>query len=139
MTKVYVGLDVGSSSCHLIGLNMDGTVLVDRKIDTGEANLVSAFESIRGETHVHLEASELAAWIRRILRGRVVGITVSHAKTNAWIGKDPKKTDEVDAFKLADLLRMGRIHEVYYPKEEERAIFKQVVQHYEDVTESRCR
>ena len=37
--------------------------------------------------------------------------------------KDPRKRDSVDAFKLAELLRLSRVHEVYYPHEVHRAVF----------------
>ena len=88
---------------------------------------------------MHLEASELAGWIRRILQGRVARVVIIHATTNAWIAKDPRKRDSVDAFRLAELLRLGRMHEVYYPEEEHRAVFKQLVQHYDDVVAQQIR
>jgi hypothetical protein len=50
-------------------------------------------------------------------------VVISHATTNAWIAKDPRKRDSVDAFKLAELLRLSRVHEVYYPDEAHRAGF----------------
>ncbi len=67
---------------------------------------------------------------------------ISHATTNAWIAKDPRKPDSVDALKLAELLRLGRVHAVYYPlgrvhavyypDDAHRAVFKQRMQHYDD-------
>jgi len=139
MAKIYVGLDVGSSSCHLVALNKDGEVLADRKFGTGEMNLLAAIEPLNGQVHVHLEASELAGWIRRVLRPHVAGVVVGHAKSSAWIAKDPLKRDQLDAYKLATLLRMGQVHEVFYADEDERTIFKQIVQHYDDVTEQEVR
>lgn len=139
---VYCGLDVGSRTFHLVAMNAGGKVLEDRKFDTSETNLVDAFKAVAGELHVHLEASELAGWVRGVLQQKarsVERVCVSHAKTNAWIAKDPHKSDKVDAFKLADLLRMGRIHEVYYPDEERRTLFKKVVRHYDDMTQQQAR
>jgi transposase len=66
-------------------------------------------------------------------------VLVSHPRTNAWIAKDPNKCDRVDAFKLADLLRMNRVHEVYYPESQARQTFKQVVQHFDDLTGQQAR
>lgn len=139
MGQVYAGLDVGSSSCHLVALDKDGAVLADRKFDTGEANLISAFDTLKGEVHVHIETGELAGWIRRILKDRVHRVVVGHAKSSAWISKDPLKRDQLDAKKLAILLRMGQVHEVYYPDEDHRRIFKQIVQHYDDLTDQEAR
>ena len=134
MKQVYVGLDVGSSSCHLVALSADGIKLLDRKIKTGERVLISVIEPIEGEVHVHLEASELAGWIRGILKPRVKRVVVGDPKANFWIARDPLKNDRLDAFKLAELLRMGRVHEVYYPDEQHRADFKRIVQHYDQLT-----
>ena len=138
MVKVYAGLDAGSSSCHLVGTDVHGEVMHDKKFMTSERNLVSAFESLPGKVHVHLEASGMAGWIQRVLRERVrhvVRVLVSHPKSNAWIAKDPLKSDRVDAYKLAELLRTGHPREVYYAQEDHRTFFKQVVQHYDDVTD----
>ena len=92
-------------------------VFVGRNLQfpTSEAKLLVAIACLPGEVQVHLEASELAGWIRCVLTGRVARVVISHATTNAWIAKDPRKRDSVDAFKLAALLRLGRMHEVCYP------------------------
>lgn len=139
MAKVYVGLDMGSSGFHLVAIDKEKAVLRDRKFDTTEANLIRAFEDIKGEVHVHLEAGELAAWVRRVLKIRVARIVVGHPKSSAWIAKDPLKHDRLDAFKLADLLRNDQVHEVYYPDDDQRTVFKQIVQHYDDVTSQEVR
>ena len=131
--KITVGLDVGSSTCHLVAVDPEGLVLRNLQFPTSEAKLLAAIAGVPGEMQVHLEASALAGWIRRSLKGRVARVVIRHATTNAWIAKDPRKRDSVDAFKLAELLRLGRVHEVYYPPEEHREVFKQLVQHYDDV------
>lgn len=139
MAKVYVGLDMGSSGFHQVAMDKDKVLLKDRKFETSEANLIKAFEDIKGEVHVHLEAAELAAWVRRVLKGKVARIVVGHTKSSAWISKDPLKRDRLDAFKLADLLRCDQVHEVYYADEDHRTVFKQIVQHYDDVTSQEVR
>lgn len=135
MAKVYVGLDMGSRGFHLVAMDREKAVLKDRRFDTSEKNLIAAFEDLKGEVHVHLEAGELAAWVRRVLRGRVARVVVGHPKSSAWIAKDPLKHDRLDAFKLAELLRMDQVHEVYYSDEDHRILFKQIVQHYDDLTD----
>lgn len=136
---IYIGLDVGSSTCHLVAVDPEGRVLRNLDFPTSEAKLRTALDDMAGEVHVHLEASELAGWIRRILKERVARVVISHATTNAWIAQDPRKRDSLDAFKLAELLRLGRVHEVYYPDEEHRAVFKQLVQHYDDIVAQQIR
>ena len=139
MSKVYIGLDIGSSTCNVVAMTADRTVIADFKFDTSERNLIAAIEGIKGERHVHLESTDLAGWIRGVLKPRVARVVVGHAKSSAWIANDPLKHDRLDAYKLADLIRMDRVHEVYYPNENHRAVFKQVVQNYDDVTGQQAR
>ena len=139
MDKVYIGLDVGSSTCHVVAMDGEGTVVADRKFDTSEQKLIAAIEAIKGERHVHLESTDLAGWIRGVLKPRVARVVVGHARSSAWIANDPLKHDRLDATKLADLIRMDRVHEVYYADENHRAVFKQVVQNYDDVTGQQAR
>jgi len=138
MDVTYCGLDVGSSTCHVVGKTKDGDRVADRKFDTQADRIREVFEKIPGEIHVHLEASELAGWVRQILRScpRIRRVLVSNPKENSWIAKDANKNDRRDAGKLADLLRSGLAdaHAVYYSDDPDRAVFKQIVQHYEKLT-----
>lgn len=134
MHPLFVGLDVGSRSCHQVVLAADGSTLSHRQFPTGEAHLISAFKELRGHVHVHLEAGELAPWVRSVIAPHAARVVVGHPRSNAWIAKDPNKCDRVDAYKLAELLRLNRTHEVYYPDDRSRAAFKQLVQHYDDLT-----
>jgi transposase len=133
MKTVYIGLDVGSSTCVARVLDGSGKVIHRSEFETGERNLIEAIQEIPGNAIVHLEASELAGWIREILmreKGRVQRVIVSDPKANSLISKDPNKSDESDAYNLADLARMGRFKEVYYPDDRGRAEFKMLVQHH---------
>jgi len=76
MPKTLVGLDGGSSSYHLVALDQEGRMLRNAKFLTSEAKLISAVAGLRGEVHVHLEASEVAGWVRSVLQGRVERIVV---------------------------------------------------------------
>lgn len=142
MQKAYCGLDAGSKTFHMVVMDPLGNILRSERFDTSEVNLVRAFDGLTVHLEVHSEAMELAGWIRGVLRDRVPLVTrvvIGDPKKNAWIAKDPNKDDDVDAFKLADLLRMGKVHEVYYPDREDLALFKKIVQHYDDLTEQQVR
>lgn len=143
MAVTYCGLDVGSSTCHVVGKSQEGTVVADQKFNTEADRIREVFDKIPGEIHVHLEAAELAGWVRRLLRScpRVQRILVSNPKENSWIAKDANKNDRRDAAKLADLLRAGLAdsHAVYYSDDPERSLFKEIVQHYEKLTRQESR
>jgi transposase len=139
MEIVYVGLDLGSSGFQQVAIKADGSITVNRSFTTSEANLRAAFADQRGEIHVHLEAGELAPWTAAIIAPLVTRVVCSHPKDNAWIAKDADKCDRVDAYKLAELLRLNRFKEVRYAPDQPRRNFKQLVQHYDELTGQQAR
>lgn len=139
MNKVYVGLDLGSRQCQLLALTAAGEVLGQQRFATSESNLRRAVLQLKGEVHIHLEVGELAVWACDVLRPLVARVVIGDPRHNAWIAKDPNKKDRVDGYKLADLLRLGRIHEVYYEADLSRRAFKLLVQHYEDLVRQQTR
>jgi transposase len=139
MNTVYVGLDLGSSSFHQTAINHDGVITVNRSFPTSEANLRSAFAKLAGEIHVHLEAGELAPWAAAIITPLVKRVVCSHPKENAWIAKDGDKCDRVDAYKLAELLRLNRFKQVHYAPDQPRRDFKQLVLHYDELSAHQAR
>ncbi len=139
MSIVYVGLDLGSSNFQQVALNHQGVVRVNRDFPTSEVNLVKAFSDLKGEIQVHLEAGELAPWVISVIAPLVTRVVCSHPQSNAWIAKDADKSDRIDAYKLAELLRLNRFKEVHYPQEQKRREFKTVVQHYDELTSQQAR
>ena len=139
METVYVGLDLGSSGFQQVAIKTDGSIKVNRGFTTSEANLRAAFADQHGEIHVHLEAGELAPWAASVIAPLVTRVVCSHPKDNAWIAKDADKCDRVDAYKLAELLRLNRFKEVHYAPDQPRRNFKQLVQHYDELTGQQAR
>src|SRR5438034_5543435 len=139
MSIVYVGLDLGSSNFQQVALNQHGVSRVNRDFSTSEANLVRAFSDLKGEIYVHLEAGELAPWAAAVIAPLVTRVVCSHPKDNAWIAKDADKCDRIDAYKLAELLRLNRFKEVHYAPDQPRRNFKQLVQHYDELTAQQAR
>jgi len=139
MNRVYVGLDLGSSNFHQVAIEESGAVTHNSVFATSEANLVKACSGLHGEIHVHLEAGELAPWASEIIRPLVHRVVCSHPQTNAWIARDRDKSDRIDAYKLASLLRLNEFKEVRYPQEQLRRDFKAVVQHYDELTQQQAR
>jgi transposase len=139
MSIVYVGLDLGSSNFQQVALNHDGVSRVNRDFATSAANLVKAFSDLKGEIQVHLEAGELAPWATTVIAPMVSRVVCSHPQSNAWIAKDADKCDRIDAYKLAELLRLNRFKEVHYAPDQARRNFKQLVQHYDELTAQQAR
>jgi hypothetical protein len=139
MSIVYVGVDLGSSAFQQVAIDPAGAVAINRKFTTSEANLIKAFSDLRGELQVHLEAGELAPWAAAIIGPLVARVVCSHPQSNAWIAKDADQCARLDAFKLADLLRLNRFKEVHYPRQQSRRDFKTLVQHYAELTAHEAR
>jgi transposase len=139
MNTFYVGLDLGSSSFQQAAINNDGAIVMNRSFTTSEANLREALADLHGEIQVHLEAGELAPWAAAVIAPLVTRVVCSHPRDNAWIAKDGDKCDRVDAYKLAELLRLNRFKEVHYAPDQPRRNFKQLVQHYDELTAHQAR
>jgi hypothetical protein len=93
----------------LVALAGEGRGRRNLHFPTGAAKLLAAGSGRPGDGHVPLEASELAGWIRRLRSGRVARVVISPATSNAWSAQDPRKRESVEAFKLAELRRWGRV------------------------------
>lgn len=137
--SIYIGLDLGSSSCQQTIINADGALQLSRTIPTSEQNLRHAFANLQGDVQVHIEAGELANWVSSIIKPLVKQVVVSHPRSLAWIGKDAVKDDRIDARKLAELLRVHLVHAVYCEADNQRQTFKQLVVHYEDLSHEQAR
>lgn len=137
--SLYVGLDLGSSFCCQSVVKRDGSLWSSRMVRTSERDLRDAFAGLEGEVRVHMEAGELAGWVYSIIEPLVGSVTVSHPRSLAWIGKDSTKDDKIDARKLAELLRLGRVHEVYCAQDIERQTFKHLVTHHEQTSREQAR
>jgi len=141
MQTLYCGMDLHSTDCDVAVIDKDGEVLHERSFQISRENLVEVFSSFEGKLMIHLEAGELAGWARMALLEEVPQareVVVSDPKSFRWIAQDPQKRDPIDAWKLAEYMRVGRTHPVYYPEEEDLAVFKKTVQHYEDLTDQQA-
>lgn len=135
----YVGLDLGSTQCYQVIMNKDGTIVRSRPFQTTERNLRLAFQGFDGELRVHTEAGELADWVSQVIKPLVRQVVVSHPQSLAWIAKDSRKCDKLDARKLADLLRCGLTHEVFLAQNQARRTFKQLVRHFDEATRAQAK
>ena len=132
MSRVYVGIDIGSKQCAAVSINSRGRMIDSETFKTSARNLIGFVQRQRGEAAVLIEEGEMAGWVHGILKAHVASITVCDPKRNAWVAKGTDKNDGVDAAKLAELLRLGSFSAVWHPDGGEVAAFKVVVQHYDE-------
>ncbi|MFH0778372.1 MAG: IS110 family transposase [Candidatus Eisenbacteria bacterium] len=139
MGTLYVGIDLGCKTCAGAVRDRRGKLLELSSFPTSAENLIDFVSKQKGEVRVLIEECELAGWVYRTLLPHVKAIEVSDPKHNAWIARGKRKSDPVDAGKLAELLRGGFYRAVHHPEDDEMANFKIVVQHYDQMTKTTTR
>jgi hypothetical protein len=138
--KAFLGLDLHSATTVLVVLNASGKLLSTQRFATTGRNLIDAVAAVRAtDKRVVVEETPMTHWAIETLRPWCTRIVSSDPKQNRWISRNTQKCDETDAERLAELLRLGRLKEVYHTHDSDRFAFKAAVQHYLDVQRDRVR
>ena len=108
--KIYFGLDVSQKNIEIFAV-MEEKGLSMGKISNDRKSLDAFFDKIPAPANtitVALETGTHSAWISRCLEKRGHEVIVAHARDLAFIYKGSKKSDRVDAEKLARMARADR-------------------------------
>lgn len=121
--RYYVGFDVHKRTIVVAVLNRAGELLKEETIEATREALVGWIAKRRdpGAVHVALEASGSAAWVTYVLLAEGFGVTPVHPNHVRAIAETKRKSDRLDARKLAELLRAGVLRPTHVPTEDERA------------------
>jgi transposase len=109
----YIGMDAHSKTCFFVVLNKAGKVLMRKRVDTSETNILEFVQSVQGEKKLAYEEGVLSQWLYLLLKDQVVELVVCQPREHGG-----PKTDELDAGELADLLRVGRLKSVFHADNE---------------------
>jgi len=126
----FIGIDVHCQFCELAVVNAAGQVVQRDRCDTAIPALLQVIDGVARPRAVVIEEGPLAGWLWRELHGAVERLVVSEPRRNRLIVEDGDKDDDIDAEKLAQLLRGGFVKEVHQVASLERAVFKQQVAVY---------
>lgn len=109
----YIGIDVHAKSCTVAVMDAAGKRIGQHVIETNGEALVACMKAIPGKRHVCFEEGVQSLWLYEILRPHAERVVV------AAVGETMhgQKSDERDAFFLAEQLRVGAV---------QRAVFKEV-------------
>jgi transposase len=105
----YIGLDAHTSSCTLAVIDSRGKRLGSSVVETTTQALIAAVRAIRGHRHLALEEGTLAGWLYELLTPQVDELVVAAVPESRGA-----KSDERDAFHLAEQLRTGAIRRTVY-------------------------
>ena len=107
----YIGLDAHASSCTVAVVGPSGRRLHSQVVETNAGALIRVLRGIPGTRHLCLEEGTHASWLYEVLSPHVEEIVV----TGVSESRGPK-SDKLDAFGLAEQLRIGAIKRKVYKK-----------------------
>jgi transposase len=104
--NVTVGIDVGDRHSHLCLVDTaSGEVLEEGRIPTTPKGFERRFSGCE-RMRIAIEAGTHSPWVSRLLEGCGHEVLVANARRLRLIYADGRKTDEIDAQKLARLARL---------------------------------
>ena len=109
----YIGMDVHKDSTTAAVRDAQGQLLMYLTLRTQAPILVDFLRGVSGSLHLTFEEGTYSDWLYRLLRPYVVKLVVCDPRQNALL-KQGNKNDRIDARKLAELLRLGALTEVYH-------------------------
>lgn len=124
----YVGLDVHKATTVVMVLDASGELVQQTILPTQTAVLRDYFSGLTGSVQVAFEEGVQSAWLFDLLSPLVSRVVVANPRKTSR-GKHEQKTDEVDALRLARLLRSGELPSVYHGEHGTRSL-KQLARHY---------
>src|SRR5215204_1943058 len=114
-TKMTVGLDLGDKYSYLCVLDTDSGELVEEgRLRTTPEDLRRRFDS-EEQLQVAIEVGTHSTWVSRILHDCGHEVLIANPRKTRLIYGDKRKTDKLDAQKLARLARVDP--ELLYPIE----------------------
>ena len=112
-TKMTVGLDLGDKYSYLCVLDTDsGELLEEGRLRTTPDDLGRRFDSGK-QMKIAIEVGTHSSWVNRILHDCGHEVLVANSRKTRLIYGDRRKTDKLDAKKLARLARVDP--ELLYP------------------------
>ncbi len=112
-SEKYIGLDVHQATISVAVLDPTGKLVMESILETRAATILQFFAGLRGRLLVTFEESTCAAWLYDLLKPHVAELVVCNPRKNALL-KQGNKNDQIDARKLASLLRGNLLKPVYH-------------------------
>jgi transposase len=112
-SEKYVGLDVHKDTISIAVMNSAGKLIMESIIETKAITILQFFQGLHGDVYVTFEEGTWAAWLYDLLKPHVTQGVVCNPRKNALL-KQGSKSDQIDARKLAELLRNGSLSAVYH-------------------------
>jgi hypothetical protein len=109
----FVGLDVHQDNT-VISVVESGEKVLGFEVATQQEALRQAIMSLKGAKQIVVEEGQLADFCKRSLEDLAHRFVICDPRRNRLISEAEDKDDPVDSYRLALLLWMGQIREVYH-------------------------
>lgn len=113
MEKKYVGIDAHQSSLVIEIQEGNGRVVMQTILPVETARSRNFFRTLERPVEVTFEEGNLAGWLSDVIEPLVDQVIVCNLRNNKLIDNGNKR-DQIDAHKLAELLRLNRLTPVYH-------------------------
>ncbi len=109
----YVGLDVHKAMTVMVVLNAQGKQVCRSVLETKAAIIINSIRGLIGEIHLTFEEGIHSAWLYDMLKPYVAELMVCNPREIKKTSGS-NKSDDFDAFNLADSLRLNALKPVYH-------------------------
>lgn len=130
--KHIIGIDVGSEVSSVAVMTLSGRLKMETRIATSEMNLINLVKSIKGSKQVVFEECGQASWLYSFLEPICNNVFVCDPKKNRDLSGSAK-SDDRDAFNLAERARVGALSPVWHGGEKLQAL-RERLRSYETLT-----
>jgi transposase len=113
MSTKYIGLDVHQASTTIHIQNSKGKTVHETVMETDGFELRDFLAAISGKKEVALEEGCMSDWLFMLLNPVANRLVVCDPRANPW-SRDRKKNDSLDAFRLANALRLNELKPVFH-------------------------
>lgn len=112
---LYIGIDVHKKNLQVCVLDGEGNRMSNCPVENQPVSVAKHFDKMKLPGSIALEATHNWGMLYDLLSGLGFDVHVCHSREAKLIGLASVKTDKVDAYKLATLLRVGLLPEAYVP------------------------
>ena len=134
----FIGLDVHGQSCTLVVMGPSGRRLGEHVVETSAKVLIERMRSIPGDKYVCMEEGTQSEWLYEVLEPHVKQVLVTQPLKRAG-----SKSDAIDAWALADLLRRDALERTVFKSPKTSTALRQAARGYlvlrRDMVRAKCR
>lgn len=111
-SRIYIGMDVHKAVSVIVVLSAEGKQIMKIAVETKAKSILEAIRGLRGEIHLTFEEGIHSAWLYDLLKPHVFELIVCNPRDEK-LRPSGNKSDDKDAHKLAEMLRLGGLKAVY--------------------------